>query len=147
EIKENVTFKNIGEKEIHTREFCHNFLSLPGMEISPDYVLEVFAVDAPEGFCNNAMVFENGHFTFLRHPERTCYFDHKQNGKYCDDYAWIMKSKSGKASCYGKIDFTPVRVSVWSDYYTLCPEIFVGIDLLPGEEKTWQRTWGFSLGE
>lgn len=147
EIKENVTFKNIGEKEIHTREFCHNFLSLPGMEISPDYVLEVFAADVPEGFENHAMYFENGHFTFSRYPEKPFFFDTVTNIKPCNDYAWIMRTKTGKAFCYGKIDFTPVRVSVWGDYYTLCPEIFVGIDLAPGEEKSWQRTWGFSLGE
>ena len=147
EITEKVTFKNTGKKEIHTQEYCHNFLSLPGKEISSDYILEVPAANAPEGFRSNAMIFENGHFTFSDYPECACYFDDKKQGNACPDLAWLMKSKSGKAFCYGKIDFIPSRVSVWSDYYVLCPETFVGIDLMPGETTSWQRTWGFSLGE
>lgn len=147
EIIEKVTFTNNGEKEIHTQEFCHNFLSLAGEEISPNYILEVPAADVSEGFQSNAMVYRDGCFTFSRYPDKACYFDDKSNTKSCSDYAWIMRTKTGKAFCYGKIDFTPVRVSVWSDYYTLCPEMFVAIDLKPGESTSWQRTWGFSLGE
>ena len=147
EIIEKVTFTNNGEKEIHTQEFCHNFLSLAGEEISPNYILEVPAADVPEGFQSNAMVYRDGCFTFSSYPDKACYFDDKSNTKSCSDYAWIMRTKTGKAFCYGKIDFTPVRVSVWSDYYTLCPEMFVAIDLKPGESTSWQRTWGFSLGE
>jgi len=147
EIVEKVTFTNTGEREIHTQEMCHNFLSLAGAEISPDYMLEVFTADVPEGFQSNAMIYENGHFSFSRYPERTCYFDTSANIKTCKDYAWIMKSKKSKVYCYGKIDFTPSRVSVWSDYYTLCPEMFVSVDPAPGETTSWQRTWGFSLGE
>jgi len=147
EIIESVTFTNTGEKEIHTQEFCHNFLSLAGEEISPDYILEVPAVNAAEGFQSNAMVYRDGHFTFTRYPEKACYFDIEGSGKSWDGYAWTMKTGSGKAFCYGKIDFSPARVSVWSDYYTLCPEMFVSIDLKPGQARSWQRTWGFSLGE
>ena len=147
EIIEKVTFTNNGEKEIHTQEFCHNFLSLAGEEISPNYILEVPVADVSEGFQSNAMVYRDGCFTFSRYPDKACYFDDKSNTKSCSDYAWIMRTKTGKAFCYGKIDFTPVRVSVWSDYYTLCPETFVAIDLKPGESTSWQRTWGFSLGE
>lgn len=147
EIIEKVTFTNNGEKEIHTQEFCHNFLSLAGEEISPNYILEVPAADVSEGFQSNAMAYRDGCFTFSRYPDKACYFDDKSNTKSCSDYAWIMRTKTGKAFCYGKVDFTPVRVSVWSDYYTLCPEMFVAIDLKPGESTSWQRTWGFSLGE
>ena len=147
EIIEKVTFTNAGEREIHTQEVCHNFLSLAGEEVSPDYTLEVPVVVVPEGFQSNSMIYKDGHFTFLRHPEKTCFFDDKINVKKCDNYAWIMKSKTGKAFCYEKVDFIPARVSVWSDYYTLCPEIFVAIDLAPGETTSWQRTWGFSIGD
>lgn len=147
EIIEKVTFTNSGEKEIHTQEFCHNFLSLAGEEISPNYILDVPAVDVPEGFQSNAMIYRDGCFTFSSYPDKACYFDDKNNTKGRNDYAWIMRTKTGKAFCYGKVDFTPVRVSVWSDYYTLCPEMFVAIDLNPGESTSWQRTWGFSLGE
>lgn len=145
EIKEKVTFTNNGRKEIHTQEFCHNFLSLAGAEISPNYVLNIPAATVPEGFQSNAMVFQDGCFTFLRNPDKPCYFDAKSGGNRCDGYAWMMKTKTGKASCYEKVDFIPSRVSVWSDYYTLCPELFAAIDLNPGETTSWQRTWGFSL--
>lgn len=147
EIIEKVTFTNNGEREIHTQEYCHNFLSLAGEEISPDYTLEFPAAAPPEDFQSNAMIYRDNHFTFLRHPDKACYFDDKINIKSCDEYFWIMKTKKSKAFCYEKVDFTPARVSVWSDYYTLCPEIFVAIDLAPGETTSWQRTWGFSLGD
>ena len=147
EIIEKVTFANTGEKEIHTQEYCHNFLSLTGEEISPEYILEFPAAVAPKDFRSNAMVYADGQFTFLYHPDRACYFDEKVHINNCDEYGWFMRTKTGRAYCYEKVDFTPARVSVWSDYYTLCPELFVAIDLKPGEMTTWQRTWGFSLGE
>lgn len=147
EIIEKVTFTNTGKKEIHTCEMCHNFLSLSGKEISSDYILELSAIHDPEGFRSNAMFFEDGHFTFSRYPEKPCYFDEKKSGKSCDGYAWMMKSKTSKEFCYGKINFIPCRISVWCDYYTLCPEMYVAIDLKSGETTSWQRTWGFSLGD
>lgn len=147
EIIQTVTFTNTGEKEIHTQEFCHNFLSLAGEEISPNYILEVPAMDVPAGLQRNAMIYTGEYFTFLRHPDKACYFDDKSGGKYCGGYSWIMKTKTGKALCYEKVDFAPARVSVWSDCYTLCPELFAAIDLNPGQTCSWKRTWGFSLGE
>lgn len=147
EITEKVTFTNTGEREIHTQEYCHNFLSLAGEEISPDYTLEFPAAAPPEDFRSNAMIYKDGHFTFSHYPDKACYFDASNNIKSCDEYFWIMKTKKSNASCYEKVSFIPSRVSVWSDYYTLCPEIFVAIDLAPGETTSWQRTWGFSLGE
>ncbi len=147
EITEKVTFTNNGEREIHTHEYCHNFLSLAGEEISPDYTLEFPAAAPPEDFRSNAMIYKDGCFTFSHYPDKACYFDASNNIKSCDKYFWIMKTKKSNASCYEKVDFTPSRVSVWSDYYTLCPEIFVAIDLAPGETTSWRRTWGFSLGD
>ncbi len=147
EITETVTFINNGEKEIHTQEYCHNFLSLAGEEISPNYILEFPAAVVPEDFRSNAMIYKDGLFTFLYHPDKACYFDDKINIRSCDEYGWTMRTKTGKAYCYEKVNFTPARVSVWSDYYTLCPEMFVDIDLAPGESTSWQRTWGFSLGD
>ncbi|MBQ6846136.1 MAG: hypothetical protein IJO61_03295 [Oscillospiraceae bacterium] len=147
EIIENVTFTNNGKKEIHTQEYCHNFLSLAGEEISPNYILDFPAAVVPKDFQSNAMVYKDRLFTFLHHPDKACYFDNKTDIQQCDEYGWTMRTKTGSAYCYEKVSFTPSRVSVWSDYYTLCPEIFVAIDLNPGEVTSWQRTWGFSLGD
>ena len=147
EIIEKVTFTNTGEREIHTQEMCHNFLSLAGEEISPNYILEFPAAAPPENFRSGAMICKDGYFTFSHYPDTTCFFDNKSNIKSCDEYSWIMKSKTNKAFCYEKIDVAPVRVSVWSDYYTLCPEMYIAIDLVPGETISRQRTWGFSLGD
>lgn len=36
-----VTMKNTGKREIVTEEYCHNFLSIDGMAISPEYRLEL----------------------------------------------------------------------------------------------------------
>lgn len=147
EIIQKVTFTNTGEKEIHTQEMCHNFLSLAGEEISPNYLLDFPAAHVPEGFQRNAMTYRDGHFTFLRHPDKACYFDAQTHIRPCPAYGWTMKTKTGNVFCYEKVDFTPARVSAWSDCYTLCPELFVAVDLKPGEATAWQRTWGFSLGD
>ena len=85
EIIEKVTLTNIGEKEIHTQEFCHNILSLAGEEISPNYILEVPVANVPENFQSNAMIYEDGHFTFSRYPDTVCYFDDKYNANKCND--------------------------------------------------------------
>lgn len=146
EITEKVTFRNTGSKRLENSEYGHNFLSLAGIDISPDYQLQVFCVNTPDGFSDNEMICRDGVFTFTDYPERTFFYKTYDTKKSENEYAWIMKSKETGISCYEKIDFTPVRVQVWGDYYVLCCEVFVGISLDPGEEISWTRTWGFSDG-
>ena len=143
EIVEKVTFKNIGEKKIISKEYCHNFLSLGGKDICPDYGMKVYCIENPDGFTDNDMYFDGEVFTFKDYPSKSYYFKTTETKE--SEIAFKMFDKNGTASCYEKIDFKPSNVAVWGDHYCMCCEVFVPIELEIGEETSWQRTWGFSL--
>ena len=145
EIVETVTLKNIGKNKIISKEYCHNFLSLGGKDICPDYAMQVYCIEAPKGFCDNDMYFDDdkNEFTFKDYPSKSYYFrtvDTKES-----DIAFKMYDKKGTAFCYEKISFKPSNVAVWGDHYCMCCEVFVPIELEVNEECSWTRTWGFGL--
>ena len=143
EIEEKVTLKNIGDKKIISKEYCHNFLSLGGKDISPDYAMKVHCIENPEGFCDNDMYFENGIFTFKDYPSKSYYFKTTETKESA--LAWEMYDKKSSARCYEKINFKPSNVAVWGDHYVMCCEVFVPIELEVNEECSWTRTWGFAI--
>lgn len=148
EIEETVTFTNTGSKRLVCSEYGHNFLSLAGRDISPDYEMRVFCANLPGTFSDNEMVLKDGAFTFMDYPDRSFFFktfDTAGTHLEKDGLAWVMRSKSTGISCYEKVDFKPERVQVWGDYYVFCCEVFAGVDLLPGESVSWKRTWGFTV--
>ena len=148
EIVEKVLMRNTGSKKLKGSEYNHNFLSLGGRDISPDYQLKVYCVQPPEGMQAKEMIYKDGVFTYTDYPTRSCFFktfDTVPVAGKNGGLAWEMKSVETGISCYEKIDFDPVRVQVWNDYYCMCCEVFAPIDLEPGEETSWDRRWGFSV--
>ena len=145
ELVEKVTFTNTGEKRIVTSEYGHNFLSLGGQDVSPDYRMQVFCMEPPEGFTDNEMIWKDGAFTFTDYPNRSYFYKTFETKASENGYAWILESKSTGISCYEKIDFVPERIQVWGDYYLMCGEFFAPIDLEAGESISWTRRWGFRV--
>ena len=145
EITETVTLKNIGKNKIVTKEYCHNFLSLGGKDISPDYAMQVYCIEAPDGFSDNDMYFDGdkSEFTFRDFPSKSYYFRTTETKE--SDIAFKMYDKNGSAFCYEKINFKPSQVAVWGDHYCMCCEVFVPVELEANEEISWQRTWGLGI--
>jgi hypothetical protein len=40
-------------------------------------------------------------------------------------------------------DFTPARVALWGTKHVASPEVYIDIDLEPGQSQTWTRRYEF----
>ena len=143
---------NAGEKPITDMdEFCHNFISIDGMAVGSDYVLDL--PQCPD-LGNERLLNRNGWKCSLR-----------GNGKgltFCEmcavdsDYAfdisqvdrsvpftWKLSHKGAKASVSGLCGFEVGKAVVWSVDHMVCPEITNVVSLAAGETKSWYYQWTF----
>ena len=143
ELTEKITLINVGNKDIVTEEYCHNFISLPNEDISPNLILKVPVIKNPHNTVDGDFYYDEflNAFTFKDYPNVPYYVKFPEVTK--SETAWILKSKINNKSISEKIDFTPSRVAIWGYYYTVCCEIFKGIHLKPSESEVWSRRYSF----
>lgn len=142
---------NVGEKQLCADDYCHNFFSIDGMALGSDYVLSMPGIpDMGNGRLKN-MCGENGSLRGCGHG-----FTFAEMSAVASDYAiagqdieqkgafsWKLIHHGAKASVEETDGFQPKRICLWSVDHIVCPEVFCRIDLSPGEEKEWTRTWTF----
>lgn len=142
---------NVGEKSISFREYCHNFISLDGMALGPDYVLELpDAVDLGtdiltgkngltnyRGIGGGLAVNQYSAGPSILHLDRT-------QIKEQEVFHWRLSYKNTGISVSETSFFMPARVSIWSYDHMLCPEVFYENSVLKGETCIWVRQWQFN---
>lgn len=142
--------ENVGEKTLVMEEYCHNFLSIDGMAISPDYVLDIpgLADQGTEpkkyrGTGHELNLIGNGHgFTFAKAEPTVFEYPAQVEGQTAP-FAWKLSHKGAKACVEGEESFVPVRVNVWGTDHLISPEFIQRIELAPGEKTTWTRKLTF----
>jgi hypothetical protein len=60
-----------------------------------------------------------------------------------DGYQWELSYLPGDVKIREYDDFTPCRVAVWGTSHVISAEIFVDINLKPGEVMNWTRKYEF----
>jgi hypothetical protein len=165
--------ENVGSKQIDTNEYCHNFMGIDEYPIGPDYRLHFpFAIQLEDiaaayrhflppvlrillpGFLqdkflkrmaapgNKAVKVQGADFGFLATPQSPFYF-RPQGFSKTDGYQWELTHLPSGVQMREYDDFTPCRVAVWGTTHVISAEIFVDINLNPGQEKTWARKYEF----
>lgn len=142
--------ENVGEKPVRLEEYCHNFLSIDGMAISPDYVLEVPGVE--DQGCDAKLYRGNGHqlnlighgrgFTFAQADpsvfEYPAHIDTQGT-----PLTWTLSHKGAKAHVEGVESYLPIRMNLWGADHLISPEFIQLLQLAPGETARWSRTMTF----
>lgn len=154
-----IGLKNVGEKEITFLEYCHNFLSVDGMALGPDYKLELPNVlnleknvhSGPDfGGKGSAALYEVGAHTISPrfYNPGAAVFDIR--GDDIDrelPFQWRLYHAGVKAGVTGTAYFRPAEICVWSYDHMLCPEVNFKATVKPGEEVFWKRRWTFEWEE
>ncbi len=138
---------NYGKRDIVAQEYNHNFLSLGGEAISPDYTMSV------PGFAN----LEGGKFMgdnlygddkeqclkLRRLPDKPymTFLDTVKEG--FAPYSYKLTSKNSTLSITETDSFVPARAVVWGVEHCMCCEVFVQVDVKPEQSQEWTRTWTF----
>lgn len=142
--------ENVGEKTICLEEYCHNFLSIDGMAISPDYVLEIPGLkdygSAPTHYRGNGhelnLIGHGRGFTFARAEPAVFEFP-AQVAAQTAPFVWKLSHKGARAHVLGEESYVPTRVNVWGTDHLISPEFIQRIELAPGEQASWTRKLTF----
>lgn len=144
-------FENVGEKVLKLEEYCHNFLSIDGMAISPDYQLELpcmrdFGNEEILSVCGKECnLVGKGHGLTFKRAELAVSLadvdttDIRQTAPFC----WKLRHVGAKSWVEGEESFVPSRVTVWATDHIVSPEFIHAFTLAPGEKRVWSRKMVF----
>lgn len=144
--------KNVGEKRIITGEYCHNFINVDGMAMSPDYVLETPGL---KDFGNEPLIsnYTNapsnligcGHgFTFAGCDNRIILSKIDTEGMSNEmPFRWKLINKAAKAWIEAEDHYLPSSVTFWITDHLFSPEFIQTIEVDPGQTVSWKRKMTF----
>ncbi|MDR1438616.1 MAG: hypothetical protein LBJ10_00940 [Clostridiales bacterium] len=126
--------RNIGEKNIRTTEYCHNFVCIDGLPVDPGYRLAT-------GFSRI-----DGDLAGLLASGRQPYYALFAGGDLPGGFSgWTLSHRSLATALSEAVSFPVLRFAVWGTRSVLSAECFIDISLAPGESMEWQRRYSFSL--
>ena len=146
------TLENVGEKPIVTTEYVHNFVRIDEHAIGPDYRLRMpytiaFATP-PAAFVDHmaqmmaVLDVHGGDIRWKATPEGNFYC--RPLGFAATDAAqWELVHEPSGVGMREFDDFTPARVVVWGAAHVVSAEIFIPLNIQPGETQYWTRRYEF----
>lgn len=144
------TVENVGSKELNIEEYCHNFISIDGMAISPDYKVQMPSLrdmsgEHFKGHNYGSNLVGDGHgFTFIRAELPVSLVDFDLTGMDPKPpFKWSVEHLGAKARIEAEDSYVPCGIAVWSVDHILSPENFNKIVLKPGESFSWSRKLKF----
>lgn len=146
------TITNCGEKTIETEEYCHNFLSIDGMAISPDYRLELpdmydlghERLEGWGGYDHNNFIADGKAIRFDKCETDVSLSILSTEGiAEQETFTWKLLHKGAKASVTGIDSVKPTGLLLWATDHIVSPEIIQTITIAPGESYSWSRRWVF----
>jgi len=139
--------ENVGQKPIVTHEYCHNFMGMDGHPMGPDYRLRVpYPItleplpDWMKRMVENLVI--EGDIRLRQTPQHAFYC-RLQGYSQTDAAQWELVHEPSGVTVREYDDFAPGRVAVWGVSHVISAEVFVGIDVQPGETQRWTRRYQF----
>lgn len=133
--------ENVGERSLKTTEYVHNFIGIDGHRIGPDYELRL---PYPIELSEPAEIFElsDNRISWRWTPE---------SDFYCipggfpggEVHQWELMHKPSGVGIREESRLPVGRVCLWGTTHVASPEVFIGINLAPGDTQTWSRGYEF----
>ncbi|HEY5689597.1 MAG TPA: hypothetical protein VIS27_14930 [Yeosuana sp.] len=141
----NYYLENIGDHEIITNEYVHNFLIFNQQSIGTDYQLNVPFEIKPELFIEtvnpeNKVFIGKDAIHFNKAPSRDFFFSNL-SGNELVNAKWEIINKKLNLGMSETGDFKTNTINLWGVPHVMCPELFININLKPKEFKEWSRTY------
>lgn len=137
---------NTGSKPIKTTEYCHNFICLNSHVVSPAYSLrfpyeiklDMVPESTPEGF----FAVRGAELNIAAVPDKDFYciiggYDTREM------HMWELVHMPTGVGVREIDNFAVSRLALWGRNHVISPEVFIELDLQPGESKQWRREFDF----
>lgn len=137
---------NMGTRIIRTDEYAHNFFGIDDHLMGPDYVLK-FPIElspwSDDEETMDVLSFHEKEVRWKLEPEKEFYFRIK--GFEAASYPWIWEllHEPSRTGVRELSKFTVSSVAVWGSRHVVSPEMFIELNLAPGEKKSWSRVYEF----
>ena len=137
--------ENKGVLPIITSEYNHNFLSINNQTIGEDYILTFpFEIDY-QNFGENVnpdgvVSIEQNGIKFLGNPKNQFFFSNLTGGKKIKA-SWKLENIASKIGISEIVDFETDSINLWGWKHVISPELFINLNIKPGESKEWMRNY------
>jgi len=141
----NYLLENIGDKDIITTEYVHNFLAFNSEAIGPNYILK-FPFELHIALFNdtlnseNKVVFEHTDIKFNEIPNKDYFFSNLSGNKHVKAQ-WELINLKHQIGIRETGDFKTNKINLWGVKHVICPELFCHINLKPNTSQAWSRTY------
>lgn len=137
--------ENTGDKPIQTNEYVHNFIGIDQKNFGPDYVLNFpYApiIESPSEM--NAILLTAENRLMQKETPTRPFYARLTGFSKTDQPQWELLHQPSGVAMRESVDFTPNRIAVWGTTHVISVEVFIDLQVQPGETKHWTRTYGFS---
>jgi hypothetical protein len=164
--------ENVGSRRLSTHEYCHNFCGIDGHPLGPEYRLRIPYEIAFEDVSaqmvgrlprwmrllprplqiglvrrllnrmGSILATEGGELWCRSTPERQFYRRLVGFAK-SESVQWELVHTPSGLGMREYDDFAPSRVALWGASHVISAEVFVDIELPPGETMAWTRRYEF----
>jgi len=135
--------ENVGEKPLRTHEYGHNFVAVNGGAPGPDYSLQlqpgVLLRKMPPALFQEASTIHWSAPLAAPLMVRSANF---ASGE-CDSMSWELTHAPSGCGLREKIEGRILRFALWCAPHVISPEVFIDINLQPGEKQRWTRRTTF----
>ena len=137
--------KNTGSKTIEGNVYNHNFFVIDHQPTGPDFAINFqFQISGTREMGNLAQVHGN-QINYLKTLENgeTAATQINGFGDTAKDYDISVENRKTGAGVHITGDKPLARVFLWSVKTTLCPEVYVNLQIKPGQESKWNARYQF----
>ena len=137
--------KNTGSRAIEGNVYNHNFFVIDHQPPGPDFAIKFpFQISGTRAMANLAAVHGNqiDYLKILGNGD-TAATPIQGFGETAKDNDIFVENRKTGAGVHVTGDKPLARVYLWSVKTTLCPEVYVNLQIQPGQESKWNATYRF----
>ncbi len=135
--------ENVGSRRLRTNEYNHNFVAIDDRPIDAALRLTTSVPLVAELVDPLVETRGAGLAWPQRVPDNTAFYCRYAVPAARRDFSWTLVHEPSGVGLAEHVDFAPSFVAFWGMAHVVSPEVFIGIDLAPGERLSWRREWTF----
>ncbi|WP_410512123.1 hypothetical protein PaeBR_19100 [Paenibacillus sp. BR2-3] len=139
--------QNKGSMHFQTEEYVHNFIGIDNNEVGSYYELRLpgsVKIEEPESsFTAELLEVSGGRISWSRTPDRPFYCKLTGWERGDEDLNWELLHTPTGAGMRESGDFQVSQMVLWGERHVISPEVFINIDLAPGQSQRWNRNYQF----
>jgi len=133
--------ENTGQKTIQTETYNHNFLSMGGKTVGPDYQLQLpFDLQLEQSL--GPITTDGNTLTLTETPPKYVYAL-QEDCHPNQNVEWQLMHRTTGQGVRVREKFPLFKFALWGMRHVISPEFFLWIDLQPGQTQTWTREYAF----